>query len=78
MKAMLLGALPVLALLALAGCAMFGPETVLKQQLHAVNGCPEDQMKVSSLGASRYKVEGCGAAETYVCGQQNEGWSCNK
>ena len=65
------------AILALGACAMLGPETTLRQQMRALHGCPEDQVKITSLGGSRYQVEGCGSTETFVCGQ-TDGWVCNR
>ena len=66
-----------LALVWAAGCAMFGPQTALKQQMAALHGCPEDQVTITSLGGSRYRVDGCGSSETFVCGQ-TDGWVCNR
>ncbi len=65
------------AVVTLAGCAMFGPQTALKQQMVALHGCPEDQVTITSLGGNRYQAEGCGATETFVCGQ-TDGWVCNR
>lgn len=65
------------AILALSGCAMLGPETTLRQQMTALHGCPEEQLKITGLGGSRYQVEGCGSTETFVCGQ-TDGWVCNR
>ena len=70
-------ALAALLLVAIAGCAMFGPETTLKQQMKALHACPEDEMKITNLGGSRYQVQGCGSTETFVCGQ-TDGWVCNQ
>jgi hypothetical protein len=61
----------------MTGCSMFGPETVLKQQMRELHGCPEDAVKISNIGGSRYQVEGCGSTEVFVCGQ-TDGWVCNR
>ena len=67
----------VAAALLLTGCAMFGPEAVLRQQMNTLHACPDDQMKITSLGGSRYQVDGCGSSEIFVCGQTH-GWVCNR
>ena len=62
---------------AITGCSMFGPETALRQQMRELHGCPEEEVKISSLGGSRYQVVGCGSTEVFVCGQ-TDGWVCNR
>jgi len=45
--------------------------------MKALHACPEDEMRITNLGGSRYQVQGCGSTETFVCGQ-TDGWVCNQ
>lgn len=66
-----------LALLALAGCVAGTAESALLERAGNERSCPPDKLKVTSLGASAYRVEGCGPPETFVC-VSYQGWVCTK
>ncbi len=62
-----LAVLAALLPLSLLGCAATSAEGALRDRVARKRACPSDRLSVTSLGASAYRVEGCGAPETFIC-----------
>lgn len=72
-----LAVLAALLPLSLLGCAATTAEGALRDRVAKERACPSDRLSVTSLGASAYRVEGCGAPETFICIEYG-GWVCTK
>ncbi|HSP18414.1 MAG TPA: hypothetical protein VLQ79_02800 [Myxococcaceae bacterium] len=70
-------ALPLIVAASLAGCIIGTAESALRARVGKERTCPPDKLTVTSLGASAYRVEGCGPPETFVC-VSYQGWVCTK
>lgn len=60
-----------------AGCVAVGAETALRERAVNERSCTPDKLTVTSLGASAYRVEGCGPPETFIC-VAYQGWVCTR
>ena len=63
--------------LAVSGCVTATGESALLERASKERACPADRLKVTYLGASAYRVEGCGPPETFIC-VSYQGWVCTK
>jgi len=54
-----------------------GAETALRERAANERSCTPDKLTVTSLGASAYRVEGCGPPETFIC-VAYQGWVCTR
>ena len=63
--------------LGLSGCVAGTAESALLERASNERSCTADQLRVISLGASAYRVEGCGPPETFVC-VSYQGWVYTK
>lgn len=70
-------AFAALLAVSLLGCAAATAEGALRERAAKERACSPDRLSVTSLGASAYKVEGCGAPETFICIEYH-GWVCTK
>jgi|GEM_PF-2868937 len=61
----------------LAACITPTAESALRSRAAKERACPLDKLTVTSLGASAYRVEGCGPTETFVC-VSYQGWVCTR
>ena len=52
-------------------------ETELLERVEHERACTADKLKVTYLGASAYRVEGCGPPQTFIC-VSYQGWVCTK
>ena len=73
-----LAVLAALLPLSLLGCAATTAEGALRDRVAKERACPSDKLSVTSLGASAYRVEGCGAPETFICLEYYQRWVCTK
>ena len=77
-RSLLLGAVSLLLSLSMLGCATTAAETALRERASKERACTADKLTVTSLGASAYRVEGCGPPETFICIAYQQGWVCTK
>jgi hypothetical protein len=63
--------------IALLGCITPTAESELLERVQKERACTADKLKVTYLGASAYRVEGCGPPETFIC-ISYQGWVCTK
>ena len=67
--------LPVL----LFGCVAPTAERALLERAGKERSCGADKLTVTYLGASAYRVEGCGPPETFICVSVSyQDWVCTK
>src|SRR5262249_48956582 len=59
------------------GCGAATAETELLERVQKERACTADKLKVTYLGASAYRVEGCGPPETFIC-VSYQGWVCTR
>jgi len=59
------------------GCVAPTAETELLERAKNERACTADKLKVTYLGASAYRVEGCGPPETFIC-ISYQGWVCTR
>src|SRR5262249_36554931 len=59
------------------GCVAPTAETELLERVQNERACTADKLKVTYLGASAYRVEGCGPPETFIC-ISYQGWVCTR
>lgn len=77
-RSLVLGAVSLLLSLSMLGCATMAPETALRERASKERACTADKLTVTSLGASAYRVEGCGPPETFICLAYQQDWVCTK
>ena len=63
--------------LSLLACIVPTAETALLERVEKERECTADKLKVTYLGASAYRVEGCGPPQTFIC-VSYQGWVCTK
>ena len=66
-----------LLLVSMLGCVAPTAETELLERVQKERACTADKLKVTYLGASAYRVEGCGPPETFIC-VSYQGWVCTR
>ena len=59
------------------GCVAPTAEAELLERVQKERACTADKLKVTYLGASAYRVEGCGPPETFIC-VSYQGWVCTR
>ena len=59
------------------GCVAPTAEAELLERVQKERSCTTDKPKVTYLGASAYRVEGCGPPETFIC-VSYQGWVCTR
>lgn len=66
-----------LLLVSMLGCVAPTAESELLERVQKERACTADKLKVTYLGASAYRVEGCGPPETFIC-VSYQGWVCTR
>jgi len=59
------------------GCVTPTAEAELLERVHNERACTVDKLKVTYLGASAHRVEGCGPPETFIC-ISYQAWVCTR